>query len=489
MIQDIEKATIQIPPQEAFVEPTVSFALSFANRLGITSVKQDILQKAFRESLKMVIDRHLQGNSSESLNVEFSQDQDRLVTSVHNRGLPMFLDQDDVQITRFHEANRGVDNISVENLGRNGQIVRLFLNLSLKDRLKRSNDSQIQTKLEVAAEDIQIRQLRADEADDLSRLFYFVYGYNYINDYVYYPEKLKAMIESGQLISTVAVLPNGRLIGHVGLFRWNETPKVYEACLGVVDPMVKSRGVFRNLFKETMNQVNSTSMQYCFFDFVTNHDFSQREVCSYGTCETALLVGCQTRTTQASLEKLGLGTDSASMDRYSLLYSLYPRVKYPFGREVFLPQHLGELLGYVLKPLNINWSPTPRFDVLSPEGKFTSKYQPAQNSVLFDFVEPGRHALNQILKEWEELLRTGYKYAGVDVPLNFPGLGQVSDVLSSRGFSVGGFLPYHYSDQLSIRFQAIGPTRVAFDDIRVSSAMAKRLLTTVREDYEQNKLL
>ena len=67
------------------------------------------------------------------------------------------------------------------------------------------------------------------EEDSLSRLFYLVYGYDYINEFVYYPEKIKAMIEAGDLLSIVAARPNGRLVGHVGLVRRHREPAVRRA--------------------------------------------------------------------------------------------------------------------------------------------------------------------------------------------------------------------------------------------------------------------
>ena len=127
-----------------------------------------------------------------------------------------------------------------------------------------------------------MRGLAPGEEDALSRLFYLVYGYDYINEFVYYPEKIKAMIEAGDLLPIVAARPNGRLVGHVGLVRRHREPAVYEAAMGAVDPMVKSRGLFGQLFAKTMEVVRQTPMQYCFSDCVTNHAFSQRHVAKFG---------------------------------------------------------------------------------------------------------------------------------------------------------------------------------------------------------------
>ena len=106
------------------------------------------------------------------------------------------------------------------------------------------------------------------------------------------------------------------------------------------------------------------------------------------------------------------------MDRYSLLYSVIPRVKHPFGREVELPNNLGDLLGFLLKPLNIIWTPTPRFQTLPAQGEFQTHLQPAQNAVVFDLLKTGRDAVDRLLRDWHQLLRNGYKYGAVDVAVS-----------------------------------------------------------------------
>ena len=238
-----------------------------------------------------------------------------------------------------------------------------------------------------------------------------------------------------------------------------------------------------------MKTVQTLPVQYCFFDFVTNHDYTQRFVARYNPVDMALFIGCQSCETQAKLEKLGIGVDPKQTDRYSLLLSVIPQVKHPFGKSVALPINLGETLGFLLTPLNISWVPAPRFQMLPPDGECQTHLQPAQGAVIFDLIRPGRKALEKILQEWHQLLRNGYQYAAVDICLASPGIGQLYDVLAANGFFVAGFIPYHHSDKLGIRFQSIGPTKLDFNEVIVFSPTAKRLLEIIRNNYERNGLL
>ena len=172
-----------------------------------------------------------------------------------------------------------------------------------------------------------------------------------------------------------------------------------------------------------------------------------------------------------------------------LLVSVIPRVPRPFGESIILPESIGERFGFLLKPFGLAYSPAPRFQTLPAMGSFTTSTLRAQSAAFFDLSAPGQEAAEDIVEEWRELLRDGFEYAAVEVPLDAPGLGPLYDILSSNGFFAAGFVPYQSSARLGFRFQALGPTKVAFDDIKVATEHGKKLLAAVRKDYEANCLL
>lgn len=402
-----------------------------------------------------------------------------------NKGAPLFKEGFTAEdVSRF----------SFVGMGRSGQRIQL----------QRKLDAAGTQSATAAAAEVPLREKRASEGREvvfkeisagaelpLTELFYRVYGYSYINETVYEPRKIRELWDSGKLVSFAAIDSSNQMIGHVGLMKSNENPTVYEACWGIVDPKTKSRGVFKKLLAMTMDRVQQTPMQYCFFDFVTNHHISQRELSHYGVKDMALLIGCQSRATQASLEKLGLGKDSRDMARYTLLYSILPRVANPFGHVVRLPSQLGEMFEEILRPIGLKWEPTSRFDFLAEEGRETENRWQEQNAVVYKVERSGLRSIERILNQWSDLMREGYQYCGIDLRLSEPGLGQAYDILASSGFCVGGFLPTIYDGkvELCFRMQAIGPTKVAFDDIMLFSESSKSLLKIIRSDHERNSII
>lgn len=484
------KARLELPAEAAFQNPAVDFVVSFARGLGCGADEQAKLARAVEAALGAVMANNAGGKSDAPIALELQEGAGRLVVEIVNRGVPLLLSSggknalNAAYFTQFHEAVKNADSVRLENFGREGQRLTLESSLGPQAAAKSIPSPLAGAHLEIPADEtISVRLLKAGEEEALSRLFYLVYGYQYINELVYYPDKLRAMIASGELISIVAARANSRLVGHVGLIRKNAAPIVFEAAMGVVDPAVKSRGLFRLLFRRTMEQVRATSMQYCFIDFVTNHEYTQKHVNQYGVCEMALFAGCQTSRTQANLVKLGLGPDPEGMDRYSLLTAVIPQVARPFGASAALPENLHASLGFLLKPLGLRWIPVSRFESLPDGGSYTVTCQQAQGSVLFDLEQPGRRAAEDIITEWEDLRRDGFQYAAVDVPADRPGLSPLYELLSSNGFFTAGFVPYHFGDRLGLRFQALGPSKVAFDRIKVVSESARKLLDVVQSEY------
>lgn len=448
------------------------------------------------DALEIIFKLYIQNNihfphpNDLSLTLDFVEG--RLELQIINKGVPIYNRPDwkhtkiDIEnFEAFEKLSKLTDSIETTNLGRVGQCLKVVF------ASEKHNSAQAPyfVPIDDEGDEVEIRKLEKGEEPELSRLFYKVYGYNYINDKVYYPAKIKEMIDKGDLESTVAVTPKGRIVGHVGLVRHHKNPNVYEAALGLTDPSAKSQGLFSNIFKEVMEQVDQKEMSFCVYDFVTNLMYSQKLVHRYGSNEMCLSIGCQLSETQAKLEQLGLGEDPKDMDRYSILIGIKPGTEHPFGERVTLPVSLGELAEFILEPLNINWLPSPRFFPMAREGRYVRELQPTQKSVLYKLEEPGEKAVTAIINDWRVLLRSGYQYAAVDMPLDKPGIGQLHDQLASSGFFVAGFIPYEFSPRLGFRFQSIGPTKVAFEKIQVFSDTAKKLKEIVQDDYERNVLI
>ncbi|MBI3534198.1 MAG: hypothetical protein HY072_01750 [Deltaproteobacteria bacterium] len=487
MEQALHKTELVLPSWSYSVEPATNFlfeslsSMNLQKAEGVANLQKAegvALKRTLASVLELVRGQTKKCRFEDHFSVKTSFSETHYNICIKNHGVPLLIEKQVLQETLLPKKV----NLEFRNLGREGQ--EILIKVPINMQLKVESGETTLIKIE---ENFTVRKLLVSEVEMCSLLFHSVYGYDYIHEWVYYPEKIKEKITNGDLISLVAVSAQGEFVGHVGLVRQNINPPIYEAGLGVVDPKVKSHGIFQMIFTEIMNLVSQIQMNYCVFDFVTNHDYSQRMVSKFGMCDMALFLGCQVKKTQAKLKILGIGEDPWYTDRYSLILGVHACVANPFGKTtIVLPESLGEMFQFLLDPLGVAWAPASRFDVLALQGEYAVTLQPTQSSVIFDFKKPGCRALDQIVGEWNSLKRDGYKYVAIDIPVMSPGLGQLSEYLRMNGFFVSGFVPYHYRDELGFRFQSIAPAKIDFDEIKVYSDNSKRLLEKVKADYERH---
>ena len=482
--------TIEIPINENYVEPSVSFFRSFSLRQGLSEERIREVCQILEKILSRIISANIGELFKDNIKISLQQVESSLKITICNRGFPFFAGSDWLNTDFDRQTQEGMQKIrqvfstvEFKNNGRSGQSLILGIDLISMQAAPQ------QSKADVTDQNISYKFLESCQVTELSRLFCSVYGYNYIRDDVYYPERMQALISSGDLVSRVAVTETGRLVAHVGMVKLNSNPSVYEIALGLSDPKFKIKGVFSKLFDQVIQVVEKTPMEYCIFDFVTNHDYSQKIVSRYGSKEMALGLGCQFSDTQAKLEALGIGKDPKDSDRYSLLIAVRPSKEFPFGKDVTLPVHLGEMFEFLLNNLGMSWIPAPRFFPLSREGAFTKKLEDSQKAVYFDLFNPGFNAIREIVREWRYLLKLHYKYAAIDIPLDMPGLGQAFDYLVEHGFFVAGFIPYHNSNRIAFRLQSVGVMRLNFDEIKIATKTGQNLLEVVRAGYERSLTL
>ncbi|MFT0893032.1 GNAT family N-acetyltransferase [Pseudochelatococcus sp. G4_1912] len=180
------------------------------------------------------------------------------------------------------------DVVIFRNLGRNGKETCL---------IKYRNHAPIgeyttppPTPLDASREIVSsVRRIKPSEAIEVSRCVYEAYGYSYPYEHIYYPERITALNESGEIVSAVAVTPSGRIAGHAALVK--DANDGAELAIVVTRPTFRGQGIAQQLGDFLLQEARAIGLQTVFTQAVTSHTYTQQFCNALGFSECALLPG------------------------------------------------------------------------------------------------------------------------------------------------------------------------------------------------------
>ena len=194
------------------------------------------------------------------------------------------------------DALAGVDSLTDDlrlvNLGREGKRLSASVpaeGVAPEELVALADFARQGTPGEVTADQVEIVDATADDAEAISKLLYVNYGLGYGHPDFYRPLWVAEEIESGRVVSTVARL-GGEVVGHHAMLR-EEGMEAGETGVAVVHPAYRGLGIFGRLFARTVERARGADVPAIFGRAVTSHPYSQRAEHARGYRETALMLG------------------------------------------------------------------------------------------------------------------------------------------------------------------------------------------------------
>ncbi|MDI6644153.1 MAG: ATP-binding protein [Methanobacteriaceae archaeon] len=178
--------------------------------------------------------------------LEIKRKPGKMVVKVKDQGIPFnlgLLDQDEIHQIGFKLMKTYSDNVKSKYRGKKGKEVKIIKYLPYPSLDKGGTQSSNEDRAP-ESDQVTLRIMKPDDAVDLARCIYRVYGYTYPHEAVYYPELFASLIESGLVTSCVGLNEAGEVIGHLGVFIDEPQDKVGESALAVVDPATGEEDYF-----------------------------------------------------------------------------------------------------------------------------------------------------------------------------------------------------------------------------------------------------
>ena len=366
----------------------------------------------------------------------------RLILRLRNQGSPLDFSRRpeyDPARSEAHRAGRNADLAGQtfdetlwRNLGKEGQELQLvkFLATPRVD----AEPPPVVPPAPAATPAFGIRRLQADDAPAVSRCMYACYGYSYVYDFVYYPDRLAALNASGELISAVAIAADGELLGHAALMCAGPAARTGELGIAAVEPRYRGGGVARQLSEWLLDWAARHDWHGVSANAVTSHPYSQHLCAGLDFRPCALLLGLA----PASLSFHGIADHLRQRESCVLTYrALQPAP----ARTAYPPPRYRNLLERIYRWLD---RPAAFAAGRAPAGE-SSLWETATKSnlgtAMITLRRLGRDAARIVAGQLLEFRRLGMECVLLHLNLSDPALPEFAPDWERLGFHFAGVLP------------------------------------------------
>lgn len=443
---------VRIPADTALIPGAQALGQSLAAQAGLSARQTAAVELAIEEVITTLLDYGLDPGEQSIFELAFSYLPPRFVVQVHSNGLPFDLslipafdpqdhDHQQTQGLSLFLLKHLVDHYYLKNQGRKGYSFVLEWQQAtqhIRDQIpQQSQPPPTQQPTAEPPEPISsIRLLNPQqESISLARLVYRSYGYSYVYEDIYYPERIRANHEQHVLRSWVAVAESGRIAGHVALMRaWAESPAV-EWGIAVTDPAWRGQGLMKKLLAQVIDDARGNQTQVLFAHAVTAHPYTQKTALNFGFAFTALLL-CYA---PQSLSYRGIAENRSQRESTFIA----TRVLHPLtDQPVYLPAHHASLLQKLAASIGLDYSHRVATTAIpEPHTQLESRISSAVNVAEITLQRYGTDFLTVLAHEQRRLCQEQVDVLLMHLDLTDPSTPEACDHLEQLGFFIAGLSP------------------------------------------------
>ena len=474
-------ASVTVLAEPDFLPAVVDFVRRTTHQLGLTDTDAEHLGWAAETVCRNVIDHAFEPDEEGRYDVYVLRRPAQVVTAVEDRGLPFdYVSLQEGSDTVLQGALRHsfADEIRFVNLGRHGNRVELSKHLphaDIRDHLSEDEHHRA-VRAPAAPEDapLEVRMMRPEESFELSRCVYRSYGYSYDWDYVYYPDRIQELQESGLMRSCIVVTPEGEFVGHLALTLESSNSPVAEAGQAVVDPRYRGHQLFERMKTFLAERAKEWDMYGLYSEATAVHPYSQKGNLHLGAKETGYLLGY----IPSSVSYKEISEDKEGQRGSVALF--YMRVNTEPKRDAYPPVAYREGAQQVIEHNGLRRSIKNASDVeISNSSQVSVNVRQDHNLAFLRVEEPGADLAEVVRLRLRELCLHHIDCIYLDLPLSHPATAQAGDGLRDLGFFFGCIIPEAHGGDIGgdvLRLQYLNNIEIKASDVHTASDFGGELL-------------
>jgi serine/threonine-protein kinase RsbW len=479
-------ASLSIPADVQYLPLLHSFARGIANWFSFRENDIHDIELIVEETFVNIIENSFEPGELGACDVFFSYKPGKLVIAFEDKGLPLDiekLEREEKSATGFLLIKHLADEFSFINKGSQGKRWELAKNLPIENIDEILIDEKPPAEVIQASKDEQLtfRMLVPEDAIELSRLAYRAYGYTYVN-VVYYPNKIRELLEHGLMHGCAAVNSNGELIAHLGLFSEKPESKVVDSSMAVVDPKYRGHNLFKRLKSQAVEFGIKTGLYGLYSESVTIHPFTQKGNITLGASEIgSLLAFTQESVSFKKIDEEGTGERQA-------VILFYLRLNAEEKRTIFLPPEYAEITSEIYSRLKLNreivTSTEGKLDKLKPNSSIDVNFKPDLNSAMMIVKEYGNDIVSIVRHHLKEFCLKKIDTIYLDLPLSDAATMRFAKDFNKLGFFFGGAIP-EFREGDVLKLQYLNNILVDPEKIIAVSDFGKKLLKFILDDRQR----
>lgn len=473
-------AELTIRAEKKYLSLAQNFVHELLQDFSLEEKKRTKLEIAVEEAVVNVIDHAYDPGENGICVLDVSHRPGEVAVGIRDEGLPF--DFEGAQSGRSGSLGivlmKGLaDEIRFTRLGHGGKKIELAARLPYRDI------SSYPAEPEQPAIDpdtpLSMRIMTAADAVAMSRCVYRSYGYSYGHDFVYFPTRVREMIEKGLLHSVIAVTPDGRIAGHLAMVLDTPDAKVGESGMAVVDPAFRGRGLFKKMKLFLRDYALQRGMYGLYSEAVAVHPYTQKGNLSLGAHQTGLLLGMIPMT----MHFRNIQQEEADRRQSCVFY--YMKVQNGPVRTAWVPPQHRAIVRKIYDSNGIErnfMEKAPAKEDTGTTGVSVSML-PDLGIAAMKIVDYGSDTEEVVRQHLRRLCIQRFDCIYIDLPLGEAGTMRWCAAIEMMGFFFAGVIPEMYNGDV-LRLQYLNNVEVDPSEVVIVSDFSKELLEYVSRGLE-----
>jgi anti-sigma regulatory factor (Ser/Thr protein kinase)/GNAT superfamily N-acetyltransferase len=488
---DPQRCSLTVPNDLAYLPMVQAFVRAYAAETGFPAREVGRFDLLMEEAATNVIQGAFGEDERATFDIHCERVPMGMQITVHDEGMPFdpsLIPEYDPGAGLHAQTGRGLgsflmqkmaDTVEFHNLGSRGKetvFIKYLESHAVTDAPPAEEEPIEETCEHVPpAERIEIGvgPLVADQAIEVCRCIYDAYRYTYVNEHLYYPDRVVALNQSGDMISAVAATCDGEVAGHAALVFPEDTHEVADLAVVATKARFRGQSIARRLGEYLDDEARQRGLHGMFIEEVTVHTYTQKFCHRLGFADTGFLLAYSPATTRFE------GIAGTADARRSVVVG-FKYLDPPAPAVVYAPRRHRDALAGIYRRLG---APV----TFGRDVKASSRGLPELNVSVntrrsvatIRIPSYGRDLHERIRAEVVRLLRENVSVIDVFLDLSQRGTGRVAENLEEAGFILSGVLPGGPSGDWLI-MQFFNGVMVDYDAIQIEDPATAELLAYIR---------